>query len=762
MSDSLYQTVAPSSDAPATRLGTAEARVLLRECFSLYRARLIDVVKLSLDTSSDLFEWNSHVPDAEAARFRALRGEWLERFGRTIDDFFERRIAGQRRKGRRPDAEAEIIGVKTLTDFDHAKQTALVDGSQQLRSFTRREVAALDARFLALIPERNYAEVDNPFAPVYLLDAIGVISRAVYPDERVWRPLMERLLTDIRPEVHKIYMALNRFLADQGVLPKIGAELRARSDLRPAEDAELLPAFRRLLGDDGHRDIVARAVTQDLDLLPAATITAALGVLAKQGVVADGGARARTAPEKGAFPDVDPLLALGGSASAIVQLTTLQHLDLPAAVLREAQRSFGAQPSNTVPRNLVPYVREALASAVENPAERAAMDVVALLFDYIGRDASIPDAMRPLFARLEIPMMKAGVLDPAFFHDSRNSARHLLDHLATASIGAANDPEYCAELQSLATRLIDIITDRFEIDVDVFSPAAKQLAQFPDDERRKTAAALAADIQAAVTAEKDEADRGHVRTLVRDRLSGGDVPVAVRGFAETTWVDYLTLLRKQHGEQSIAANEGVRTLDDLLWSVMAKERTAQKTRLAKMIPALVGGLRKGCAAVSVPQERIKSFLDALYHLHIAAIKPNAAEAPGETPEATGAGATPTSDAPQAPSVLRGSVHDFVAEMALDTWLTFRTDGGAVHARLAWTGALRMRYIFASRSGLHIFVQTPEGLAHALATGNASLLLEPVSLFDRAVSYALDELAARKTSESESAAQAASASELSSS
>jgi hypothetical protein len=91
-----------------------------------------------------------------------------------------------------------------------------------------------------------------------------------------------------------------------------------------------------------------------------------------------------------------------------------------------------------------------------------------------------------------------------------------------------------------------------------------------------------------------------------------------------------------------------------------------------------------------------------------------------------------------------AAHDFVSEMVPGTWLEFRAEGGAIPARLAWTGALRMKYIFASRSGLHVFVRAPEELAHALASGPVALLTEPVPLFDRAVSAALNVLAARKT------------------
>ena len=63
-----------------SRVGTAEARALLRECFTQYKARLIDMARSSLEMSTDLFEWNSQISEGEVERFKARRGEWLERF----------------------------------------------------------------------------------------------------------------------------------------------------------------------------------------------------------------------------------------------------------------------------------------------------------------------------------------------------------------------------------------------------------------------------------------------------------------------------------------------------------------------------------------------------------------------------------------------------------------------------------------------------------------------------------------------------------
>jgi hypothetical protein len=68
--------------------------------------------------------------------------------------------------------------------------------------------------------------------------------------------------------------------------------------------------------------------------------------------------------------------------------------------------------------------------------------------------------------------------------------------------------------------------------------------------------------------------------------------------------------------------------------------------------------------------------------------------------------------------------------------------------------LRGKYIFTTRSRSHTFMLTPEELAYQLASGTARLVLEPVPMWDRAVSAALDTLAARKPAPDAGAREAA--------
>ena len=692
------------------------------------------------------------------------------------------------------------LTLRVLTAYDHERQSALKDVTRFLDRFTQRELAALDLRVDTLLPPDATREIDNPFAVTYILDAVGASARAVYPTPRVWRPFMERVLEDLTPDINKLYISINRFLADRGVLPEIKAALRARSELRPQDDRDLLPTFSRLLADEGRAvptDIVVpdslsepgkpaafvfpekpfastREGATNPDQMSAAKILAGLAALAAVGarggapgvvgtvvplpggdltpvgyagapgdplapVGYSGGAIAAGGVVPGGFPSLDPLMALGTSSPLFATLAQWQRLDLPAAIARAAPPSApGVQEGTLIPLNLVPHIRAAIESQFSNDTDRITLDVIALLFDYIFRDRSIPDPLRSLFGRLQVPIVKAALLDRTFFSDHRHPARQLLDNLADAAVGSANDDGYQAAFTTLATDVVDDICRDFEIDVEVFRGANVRLRAFIESERQRVADSAAADMAAALSAEEKETDRSQVRAFLRDRLAGIEVPFDVRSFIETIWAEHLTTLRQQHGAESEAWYGGVRTLDDMMWSIVAKERSSQKARLTKMIPALIGSLRRACTAQAVPPERAKAFFEALYQLHIVAIKP----APGVT-VVMGDEAPPTISPTMPASAVVANVHDFVSEMAVGTWLAFTKEERTINARLTWVSPLRTKYLFTSRSKARAFVYTPEELAYEFGAGKVNLVVEPVPLFDRAVSAALDTLATRQ-------------------
>jgi Protein of unknown function (DUF1631) len=721
---------------------------ILRDCFEIFHASSSGLAKLSIETSNDLFEMDPLVTMEEAYEFKSKRKQWVKNFEEALRELFEKRLAGQRRKGRRLDAEQSLGSLRVMNDSDTSQQSNLGDATKRLMEAAAKELDALDYRVSALFDEPPSRRVDNPFSPAYLLDAIGLTTRSLYAEARIWRPVMERIVSDFVPAINKTYIHLNRFLAKRGVLPEIGAMLRARSDLRPADDGQLVPLFSRLL-NEVHPSLQAWRTLDPSAATAASYRLAPLAVNPYMAAVANVPRRSQVATlGAGGFPQLDAMMASGALSAVLETLDYWQRIDPMAEYLR-SHAPVGID-AGVTPVNRIPWIQAAIAPQVTDESERSTIDVVGFLFDYIYRDPSIPPDFRIIFDRLQVPILKAALADPSFFADKKHPARRLIDELAGAAVGAEDDEPYGKAFKSIATSIVDTICGEFVIDTDVFERACRTLKKFIDDRHQQMSLAIQPHVDAGLAAELREADRSQVRVLIRDKLAGVDIPFNVRAFIGTVWADYLTRTRQADGPSSDAYTAAAQTVDDMLWSIMVKQRTGQKATLSKMIPSLVRSLRAGGAAVQVTDEKMKRFLDALYELHMAAIKPRG----------TGADGPLTAASPAPPSLLAGkpigNVHDFVADIVLGTWLAFDKEGTRVHARLSWISPLRATYIFTGHARSEVMVFTPEELAWEVSAGKAALILEPVPVFDRAVSVTLEYLAEQKAKHDAAALGAAAA------
>lgn len=735
----------PPASGPAGVVATAIApdatadspHALLRECFATFHADACSLARLSIETSNDLFELDSLVTMEDTFAFKSRRREWVAKFDATLRERFEGRLAGRRRKGRRPDAEESLSRLRVLSDADARKQSALGDVTRRLLAAARPEQEALDHRVAFLLDDAPSLEPDNPFSPAYLLDAIGMTSRALYDDPRIWRTVMERVVTDFVVAIDKTYVKLNRKLAERGILPEIGAELRARSELRPADDGQLLPLFNRLLNEvhpslqawrSLDRSAAAEASYQlaPLDPNPYAAATAAASV---PGV--------ETPRRAGEFPRVDAMMACGALAGVLHTLDGWQRTD-PLA-----QGGPVGIDATVTPVNRIPWIHAALAARIPDATSRSAVDVVGFLFDYVIRDVAIPPRLRLVFDGLQVPILKVALSDSGFFAAKRHPARRLVNDLAEAAIGADDDAAYGRSFYKLATKLVASIRTEFVMDTGVFDRACRTLKEYTDDRCAEVSLRVAPHVERATAQESRDTDRSQVRSLIRDKLAAAQIPLDVRAFVDTVWADHLTQLRQTEGPAGAGFAAAVATLDDMLWSITLKARSGQKAKLSRMIPVLVRSLRSGGAAVQVTGEPIKRFLDALYELHIAAIRPY----DGIRTDLVVA----TSPAPTAGRAAT-NVHDLVADLVLGTWFAFDRGGGTwTHARLHWVSPLRAAYVFCGRGPDDVLTFTPEVLAAETSAGRASLVTEPVPLFERAVSVTLEYLAAQKRSKKPDAA-----------
>ena len=96
-----------------------------------------------------------------------------------------------------------------------------------------------------------------------------------------------------------------------------------------------------------------------------------------------------------------------------------------------------------------------------------------MLFEYILDDRNLPDPMKALLSRLQIPMLKVAILDSVFFASKNHPARRLLNNLARASVGWADDGDRCPKsLYGQVSSIVDRVLSEFSDDIGLFSQRA--------------------------------------------------------------------------------------------------------------------------------------------------------------------------------------------------------------------------------------------------------------------------------------------------
>ena len=409
--------------------------------------------------------------------------------------------------------------------------------------------------------------------------------------------------------------------------------------------------------------------------------------------------------------------------------------------------------------NVLRDLQESPLGARANQLEAMTIELVAMLFDFIFETKDLPDSIKALIGRLQIPVLKAAMLDGAFFSKKSHPSRLLVNALAHAGIGWSptmghDDPLY-KKIEGIVHRVLDEFTD----DIGLFDTLRADLEAFLASEEK------AAEINVKSSAEEiDQRDRHEIATMVaraeiERRLREHPAPNFLAGFLRDKWTGTLAQLYLQEGEESEAWSSALSTLDDLVWSVQPKRANEDRKKLVAMLRNLLRRLHGGLHNVSWQAGEREQFMTNLVAAHAAAVKSGLASAPvpttavSEAAAAAAEAATASGDADAAakaraladamapappapePEPEIEPPQDRFAEIAgsleRGMWVEFEgEDGQLAFAKLAWVSPLRGTYLFTNRQGQKAVSLTATELAERFRNERARMV-EAEPLVDRA-------------------------------
>ncbi|OZA27870.1 MAG: hypothetical protein B7X93_08380 [Hydrogenophilales bacterium 17-61-9] len=593
----------------------------------------------------------------------------------------------------------DLLELSLIGDQDFELTLALDKATSRLRYNCAEEMVALDARFGTLAGRTDLSENDNPLAPRALCSALldGFAGMQLTPTAQV--VLLNQFDLVLTTELAHIYQSINQYLADRLVLPdlKVGMKSRPRNTAAasgsttrggstPAQGEpgnDMFKLFEQIAGSSGLASGGRSAGLSGLNLLDS------LSQLQMGGLVLPDGGRFEL-----------PLLEVAAIHN----------------VLRNLQHS--------------PVMQSA------TPLDAVLVDAVAMVFDVVFEDAAIPDHLKAQIARLQIPVLKAAMLDRNFFSQTNHPVRRMLDAIATLSVHLPDNEAGHARLE-LISGIVSRVIDNFEKDVAVFDSAAVELEELGaklEVALEETAeVSLQPEIIQIKQSERTEIAPVIVHDFINRALKDQPIAAAACEFLRRDWAQLLTTDYISEGEQGAHFNSHVETMRELVWSVQPKADMDARLMLVRILPGLLKRLREGVAEIELPAKLSERFFANLVILHANAVRPNAQPVP--LPEITAeeideiavipATKSPANEAAQESSIAP-EIEDESTQRARDLgkgeWIEFHYDDGTFRwARLGWVGGVKNTYLFSDQDGMNSFSISLHRLADKLRRGEAVLV-----------------------------------------
>ncbi|MEO7051136.1 MAG: DUF1631 domain-containing protein [Rhodanobacter sp.] len=652
-------------------------------------------------------------------------------------------------------AEPSAPGTSELTlvaESDLEESLAITSMISKNEARLTRDLFAVNQRLSVICGGHKIDDASNPVAPAILSQAFREALQELHADMRVKLIIYKLFDRYVLSLLEELYHEINTALVRAGVLPQLHHTV-VRAGAGKSGSSGTRHAAGQAAADGATAGALAEGSEIPDDLLQTlhALFSARRGSAGVRSA-RDGNAHATMS---GPLPSANELLgALSVLQSQIVSTGGLDYdeTDDAAALGREVMQ-LKAQ-----------LLTQIGALRGERPSHVASMDedtidLVGMLFEFILEDRNLPAAMQVMLARLQIPYLKAAILDRKLFAHRQHPARRLLDSLAEQAKSWSEESDRDHRLHEKVKSIVDQLLHDFDDDMGIFERLLVDLQQFQDVNKRRSELAEQRVAESTRGREKLEQARRRAAREILDRIGTQKLPPLMHGVLARAWANHLVLTSLRQGEDSPEFKTALRFIDEFIASTHPANDATSRQTLRSMLPGIERALRHGLANVAFQEqdvERLLGQLHAYYRqqlgeppalgetLNVSTTHEDAAmlSLPDSIQPVIDQQADPEDllDAEELVEVPPDSPHwHHVQALQPGNWLEFTLDDQApARAKLSWISPMSGRYLFVNRRGLKVADYAPRELAALFADGHARVLAAS-ALFDRAMTAIVGKL-----------------------
>jgi hypothetical protein len=519
---------------------------------------------------------------------RQMEARFFEGYRKTFNDL----SAGISVAARQQD-KVSMESLSLVQNEELEERVALETMSNKATSLNKTSLSYLNQRLAYLLSRDNMLDADNPVAPINLCDYFSDCLQLLDLDIEA-RLLVYKLFDQyVMARLYALYEDLDKLLITHGALPRL----------------------------EGAKKSKEKGVSQDASHAErTTTASAAPGAL------------------KPIFRSLQKLMEQVSSeqADTMVAAPTYQGPTQPTAKICEVLSSLQVPSANDEQElegwkqfDVREHVRGAMKASA--PGGRAlplarkdndAINLIAMLFEFILEDRNIIPEIRAVLARLQLPLVKLALQDKKFFDQKSHPARTLLNALASAAIGFNHVSDRFQErLKFKIEEVVTRICSEFDSASDLFDMLLADFQVFQEKEARRVELVT----QRLQSAEEGKAKTERARDLVKDTLnklsaSYQPLPEFIETLLSEAWSKVLFLNALKDGAEGDAWKTSVFIIEQLLWTISGEHNRSSRPVLLKVIPVVQKQVRKGLNDVSYNPYDSSRLLKELESLQIAMLK----------------------------------------------------------------------------------------------------------------------------------------------
>ena len=237
-------------------------------------------------------------------------------------------------------------------------------------------------------------------------------------------------------------------------------------------------------------------------------------------------------------------------------------------------------------------------------ADKATVEIVALMFQAILAEERIPFSARVWFARLQMPVLRVAIAEPEFFGTLQHPARMLIDRMGSVVMGFDAAAISGSALEGEIRRVVQVIEQYPETGQRVFKLVFDEFVAFLN--KYLTQSDTTQRVM-SVAQQVEQKETMAIQYTIELRKMLNDMPVRdeIREFLFKVWAEVLAIAALKYGAQDDQTVTLKRAASELVWAASAKPNRNDRTRVIQDLPKLLQRLRQGMTLLGIvgePQE----------------------------------------------------------------------------------------------------------------------------------------------------------------